>query len=209
MKYPGSTQAIAAFAIPPHPPQTVAEAKTQFDAVADKLGTVMGELHDAQDALAAAEQADLRHHREHGQTSPTAWPSPAKQRRAEALIEDLRGCGSGGWTSRWTRRVGPVALSAIAGTAATSGSPLWRGRDSGSGPSSLTVRSQQQGERSTKLDLLAARCSESTLFNLDLARTRRQSQYAVGRLRVKRNTGQAQGQPRPRRPTQPRAATRF
>jgi hypothetical protein len=61
MKHVGVPQAITAYAIPPHAPPAVAEAKSGFDRIAERWASVKGELADAVQALETAKQADLEH----------------------------------------------------------------------------------------------------------------------------------------------------
>ena len=54
MKQSASPTAIATYAIPPHSPPEVEEAKTEFDGIAAKWADTKGELQDAAEALDAA-----------------------------------------------------------------------------------------------------------------------------------------------------------
>jgi hypothetical protein len=60
MRHVGVPQAITAYAIPPHAPPAVAEAKDEFDSIAARWAGVKGELQDAKEALAEAKTADLQ-----------------------------------------------------------------------------------------------------------------------------------------------------
>ena len=90
MKQPGLPQAIATYTIPPHAPPEVTEAKAEFDAVAAKWALVKGELGGAAEALAAAKEADLQAIVKMAEQGKNVADAQANQRKAEALITDLR-----------------------------------------------------------------------------------------------------------------------
>ena len=83
------TQAVGAFAIPPHPPQSYG-GEDPVRRGSGRAGHVMGDLHDAQDALSAAKQGDLRAIARRREQGTAVEDAQAKRRKVEAKIEDLR-----------------------------------------------------------------------------------------------------------------------
>jgi hypothetical protein len=90
MRYPGVPTAVAAFAIPPHPPEAVAKVKRDFDGVAGRWAAVKGELQDAEEALKEAKAFDLRALVNAAEQGREVKDPQAKTRKAEAEIADLK-----------------------------------------------------------------------------------------------------------------------
>jgi hypothetical protein len=90
MRHVGVPQAITTYAVPPHAPPAVAEAKSGFDRIADRWAGVKGELQDAKEALAKAKTADLQAIVDAAEKGEDVKDPQANQRKADALIDDLR-----------------------------------------------------------------------------------------------------------------------
>jgi hypothetical protein len=80
---------IASFNLPAQRPEAVEEAYARFDAVGDELGRVRGEIEDAEDALVAAEAADLRRVADAAGAGKSVDPEQ-EQKTARARLEELR-----------------------------------------------------------------------------------------------------------------------
>jgi len=90
MRQPGVPHAIGAYAIPPHAPPEVAEAKTEFEPIATRWADMKGELQHAEEALAAAKATDLQAIVKAAEQGREVKDAQANQRKAELLITDLR-----------------------------------------------------------------------------------------------------------------------
>jgi hypothetical protein len=189
MRQPGTPQAIATFAIPPHAPPAVAEAKVKFDDIAARWANTKGELGDAVEALEAAKQADLRAIVNSARQGKDVKDPQANQRKAEALIADLRFLLKG--LDQAVDKAGNRLAQAI-----TTHRKQWLPRLADAETDAAERFDQAVIEARAALDeLRPARGAVKWLnsFDPDLARMGQGTQFSGGRLRVRSNAGPLRG----------------
>jgi hypothetical protein len=190
MRQPGVPYAIAAYTIPPHAPPEVTEAKAEFDAIATRWADTKGELQDAQEALAAAKEADLQAIVDMAKQGKSVKEAQARQRKAEDLIADLRVTLKG--LDRAVDEAGDRLAEAIAKHRRE-----WLPRLAKAEADAAERFDQAVIEARAALDeLRPARGAVDWLnrFDVDLARSGRNPQFAGRRLRVRSNTGALRGE---------------
>ena len=190
MRHVGVPQAITTFAIPPHAPPVVAEAKESFDAVAARWAGVKGELQDAKEALTAAKTADLQAIVDAAEEGKDVKDAQANQRKVEALIADLEVRLKG--LDMAVHEAGDRLAQAIADHR-----EQWLPRLADAATDAATRFDQAMGEAHAALnELRPARGAVEwlTSFDAGLAQAGQQPQFTGGRLRVKSRGGLLKGE---------------
>ena len=189
MRQPGSPHAIAAYALPPHPPPEVAEAKAEFDSIAARWGNVKVDLQDAVEELAAAKQADLDHIVKMAEQGKDVADAQAKQRKAEATIADLR------FKLKGLDQAVDEAGNRLAEAIATHRDRWLPMLDVAERDATERFDQAITEARAALTDLRPARGAVGWLaaFDVNLARTGQNPQFAGGRLRVKSRGGLLRG----------------
>jgi len=189
MRQPGVSQAITAYAIPPHAPPEVAEAKSKFDAIATSWADTKGELQDAVEALPAAKEADLRAIVTMAEQGKSVRDAQVHRRKAEVLITDLRVRLKG--LDRATDEAGNRLAEAI-----SQHRDQWLPRLA-EAEADATVRFDEAitQARSALADLRPARGAVEWLQGFDAAQAQAGecAQFAGGRLRVQSRGGVLKG----------------
>ena len=89
MKAGESKIPVAAFALPPHQPLPVAEARVRFDRLGDEWAAAKGELRDANEAVSVARAADVRAIADAAAAGRKVVDQTKHEREARAKIEQL------------------------------------------------------------------------------------------------------------------------
>jgi hypothetical protein len=190
VRQPGVPFAIGTYVIPPHAPPAVAEAKTEFDAIATRWADMKGELQDAEEALQVAKAADLQAIVDMAKQGKSVKDAQARQRQAEALITDLR-----------FRLKGLDVAVDQAGDRLAEAIAKHRGER-------LPLLNAAETDAAARFDeaMAAARAALDELrpargavdwlhwFDPGLARSGRNAQFAGGRLRVQNRGGVLKGE---------------
>jgi hypothetical protein len=190
MKHVGVPQAITAYAIPPHAPPEVAEAKDEFDAIAKRWAGVKGELQDAKEALTAAKTADLQAIVDAAEEGKDVKDAQANQRKVEALIADLEVRLKG--LDMAVHEAGDRLAQSIADHC-----KQWLPRLADAEADAAVRFDQAMAEARAALDeLRPARGAVDWLnrFDPDLAYVGQVPQFTGGRLRVKSRGGVLKGE---------------